>query len=123
MEWKRALHKKNGTVLIEFYGYENIEDRLWERLSEELTKYNVKFNPQPLDELFIMSNMKKDNIYRVLANNMSTIIALIKNKNLDQNALVEMCDKTNRGTKALACLTIPVYAKYQEYLKKNDLRE
>ena len=43
IEWKRELHKKNKTALVETFSYEFTENNLLKRLKEKLLKHNVEF--------------------------------------------------------------------------------
>lgn len=45
IKWKRELHRKNGTRMIEVYAYEKFEEQLLPRLEERLKKAGVVFTP------------------------------------------------------------------------------
>ncbi|MBJ6137938.1 UvrD-helicase domain-containing protein [Marinobacter litoralis] len=47
INWKRQLHSKNGTCLVELYHYELVEGVLFEALDEKLAEYEVKYRPLP----------------------------------------------------------------------------
>jgi DNA helicase-4 len=51
MEWKRQVHRDNGTVLIETYSYEKVEGRLLDALKEKLEPH-IALKPVPDDQLF-----------------------------------------------------------------------
>lgn len=51
MEWKRRLHARNGTALIETFSYEKVEGRLLENLREKLEPH-VSFRPISPDKVF-----------------------------------------------------------------------
>jgi DNA helicase-4 len=51
MEWKRALHRENGTELVESYSYEHREGRLLESLDQKLRALGVEPRPIPEEEL------------------------------------------------------------------------
>ncbi|WP_299828309.1 UvrD-helicase domain-containing protein [uncultured Roseobacter sp.] len=51
MEWKRKVHAKYETILIETYSYERVEGRLTEALEEKLAPY-VSPSPVPPDQVF-----------------------------------------------------------------------
>jgi DNA helicase-4 len=51
MAWKRQVHRKHGTTLIETYSYERVEGRLLEALREKVSPY-AKPNPIPQEQLF-----------------------------------------------------------------------
>ncbi len=50
--WKRKIHEKNNTELIETYGYEHREDTLIESLKEKLVVRGVKYEPISKEEIF-----------------------------------------------------------------------
>lgn len=45
--WKRQLHAKKGTCLVELYHYELVEGVLFDALDEKLAEYEVKYRPLP----------------------------------------------------------------------------
>lgn len=47
MEWKRQLHKKNGTVLIETFSHERAAGRLSDNLKKKLAARGVALQPRP----------------------------------------------------------------------------
>ncbi len=51
MEWKRRVHRDNGTTLIETFSYEKMEGRLLDALKQKLAPY-VELKPIPDDRLF-----------------------------------------------------------------------
>lgn len=57
MEWKRQIHKENGTTLIETFSYEKVEGCLLQNLKEKLAPY-VKLAPLADDRVFaVLSQM------------------------------------------------------------------
>ncbi len=51
MEWKRKVHRENGTVLIETFSQDRNEGRLTEALAEKLAPY-VSPRPRSQDQIF-----------------------------------------------------------------------
>ena len=51
MDWKKEVHKKYGTVLIETFSYERVKGRLTEALSKKLQPH-VTLNPIPPETVF-----------------------------------------------------------------------
>jgi len=51
MDWKREVHRTNGTTLIETFSYEKVEGKLLDNLREKLAPH-VIFKPVPDDQLF-----------------------------------------------------------------------
>ncbi|WP_299376610.1 UvrD-helicase domain-containing protein [uncultured Kiloniella sp.] len=52
MEWKRHIHRNNGTILIETFSYEKVEGKLLDALREKLATHDVTLRPIPDDQLF-----------------------------------------------------------------------
>ena len=52
MEWKRRVHRDNGTILIQTYSYEKVEGRLLDALREKLAPHVTSMAPVPGDQLF-----------------------------------------------------------------------
>ena len=48
VEWKRTVHKKYGTTLIETYSWQRQQDVLLRMLREKLEEVGVEFNPIPV---------------------------------------------------------------------------
>ncbi|MDX1217386.1 AAA family ATPase [Sinorhizobium medicae] len=51
MEWKRNLHKANGTTLIETFSYEKVEGKLLDNLKQKLPPH-VTLKPVATDQVF-----------------------------------------------------------------------
>lgn len=51
MAWKREIHQKNSTTLIETYSYEKREGTLLKRLEAKLKQHGVKLRPIAAEEL------------------------------------------------------------------------
>ena len=51
MDWKRAVHKEHGTILIETFSYEKVEGNLIRALAQKIAPYE-KFTPIPPEHLF-----------------------------------------------------------------------
>ena len=51
MDWKRRVHKENGTILLETFYYQQEENALLEHLSALLEKYSVPLCPLVPEEL------------------------------------------------------------------------
>lgn len=52
MTWKRNIHKKNGTKLVETFSYEKMEGILLSKLEQTLRNYGVRFQRIPDEEIF-----------------------------------------------------------------------
>jgi len=79
MQWKRRLHKKHSSAMIETFGYQLTEGILVDELTERLKVYGVKFNPVPHES--ILGKLKSlGNISR-LAGLVSKFLNLYKSSN------------------------------------------
>ena len=50
--WKRSVHQTYNTICIETYSYEVEDGTIFKKLSEELRKHKVKFNPLSPEEIY-----------------------------------------------------------------------
>lgn len=77
--WKRELHRKNGTRMIELYAYEKLEEQLLTKLEERLKKAGVVFVPMSPQEMWAeISGTQNQKLDRV-AELFGTVITLTKN--------------------------------------------
>ena len=56
MNWKRVVHERNETTLIEIFFYDIIEETWKDKLKEELSKNNIKTSPKSEDEIYNQLN-------------------------------------------------------------------
>jgi DNA helicase IV len=52
MEWKREIHEKNETILIETFSFEKSEGLLLSNLRKKLEEHEIEFNPISDDDVF-----------------------------------------------------------------------
>ena len=52
MEWKRSVHVRYGTVLIETFSHEQANGELLNNLKEKLASHGVTFSPIPREKIF-----------------------------------------------------------------------
>ena len=122
MRWKRELHRKNGTRMIEVYAYEKLEEQLLPKLEERLKKAGVIFMPISPKEMWAeisgAENQKLDRVAELFA----TVITLAKSNNCTLN------DVRNRNhtflnlpsIDAVIDLIEPVYNNYQAMIHSRD---
>ncbi|MBO4864200.1 MAG: UvrD-helicase domain-containing protein [Eubacterium sp.] len=111
IEWKRRIHKENGTTLIECYAYEHFEGMLLNNLKEKLS--GVEMRDLSLEE--IVGSRKGKNILSTLSNTMATVITLCKNRRIDSQGIKSInCDA------ALVELIFPVFVDYETFLTENN---
>lgn len=127
MEWKRKVHKKYGTTLIETFSYYQSENRLLTRLAEKLQAQGVEFNEIDYREVYriLLENktIKEWEDFIVL---LKTFIELFKGNNYDETKFKEFYDYVGglkdsfSKDRAIAFLKIveEIYNDYEAYLLK-----
>ena len=79
-QWKRDLHARHGTTLIETYSWQHRKGVLESSLERALRERGVDFNPVPVEEL--VEKLSKERI-SVLASLLGTFLNHTKSSNLD----------------------------------------
>lgn len=127
MEWKRKVHKKYGTTLIETFSYYQSENRLLTRLAEKLQAQGVEFNEIDYREVYriLLENktIKEWEDFIVL---LKTFIELFKGNNYDGTKFKEFYDYVGglkdsfSKDRTIAFLKIveEIYNDYEAYLLK-----
>lgn len=127
MEWKRKVHKKYGTTLIETFSYYQSENRLLTRLTEKLQAQGVEFNEIDYREVYriLLENktIKEWEDFIVL---LKTFIELFKGNNYDETKFKEFYDYVGglkdsfSKDRTIAFLKIveEIYNDYEAYLLK-----
>ena len=117
MVWKRTLHQKYQTSLIETYSYLKQQGRLTDVLNEKLLEAGVKFNPVPANEL--LNNLKQLGRVSEFSQLMAQIFTLFKAANLNIKALVNLANEheDRERMRAAAYLFEPIYEAYQQHLR------
>ena len=127
MEWKRKVHKKYGTTLIETFSYYQSENRLLTRLAEKLQAQGVEFNEIDYREVYriLLENktIKEWEDFIVL---LKTFIELFKGNNYDETKFKEFYDHVGglkdsfSKDRTIAFLKIveEIYNDYEAYLLK-----
>lgn len=115
MEWKRDIHAKYGTILIETYSYERQEGRLLTSLAEKLEPYS-KLMPLAPDTIY-------DRIIELkLVDDVSKLVGTFLRKFKSGAYRLEDCEaksqRMNLGQRGKAFLDIfvPVFDEYQKRL-------
>ena len=127
MEWKRKVHKKYGTTLIETFSYYQSENRLLTRLAEKLQAQGVEFNEIDYREVYriLLENktIKEWEDFIVL---LKIFIELFKGNNYDETKFKEFYDYVGglkdsfSKDRTIAFLKIveEIYNDYEAYLLK-----
>lgn len=121
IKWKRELHRKNGTCLVEVYAYENFDEQLLPELEERLKKAGVVFSPMSPQEIWAeISNNANQELDR-LAELFGTVITLTKSNNC---SLSEVRNRNHSlhnlpSIDNVIDLVEPVYNSYQSMLESS----
>ena len=120
IKWKRNIHKKNNTKLIETYYYENKENTLIDNLRSKLEKNNVEIIPKTSEELWKTINESNVGLLSEVCRIFETIINLIKSNNYTLEYLYSLDSVQNSYLNKLTLdLIKPIYLDYQNELKEN----
>lgn len=119
MKWKRELHQKQGTTMIECYAYEKQEGTLVENLKKKLIDKKVQIVPKTDDEIWSTLQNEKSKIYDGIIRLLETVINLIKNNGYTINQIKEKC-QDSIDNKELVNLLEPIYINYNRVLKSNN---
>ena len=108
INWKRDIHKENGTIMEETYSFEHKRGLLIDKLKKILEKYNIPLKPMTKEEILesIITLSDTDTIldfYKLL----NTFLNLFKASNYNETYISVF---RNRA-----------YAKENEYLKNKHL--
>lgn len=121
IEWKREIHKSNGTHLIELYAYNRSDDVLQDLLTKKLTELSVQLHPISPDKVFddmLRCNSLK---FNSAVSSFTTILTLIKGTGKRWEEAYPKGDFRNRrGLKRLENLLKPLYDAYQKHLRDNN---
>ena len=122
IKWKRELHRKNGTRMIEVYAYEKFEEQLLPKLEERLKKAGVVFTPMsPKDMWSEISGTENQKLDRV-AELFGTVITLTKSNNcsLDEVRSRNHSLRNFPSIDAVIDLIEPIYNNYQTMLQARN---
>lgn len=112
--WKKGIHAKYGTTLIETFSFENAEGTLISNLKKKLLERGVKLEPRTAEEILPM--IKKSAYYEDFINLIHTFLGLMKS---NAKAPDEITSKA--GDKRLAIFINvfkPLYHQYETKLRK-----
>lgn len=122
IKWKRELHTKYGTTLIETYSHEMFDNTLFDNLSEKLIAAGVLITPKASKEVWdIISESAKDEVDGFISL-FQTFITLMKSNNYSIED-VKKRNKEERNTflrirnELFLEIIEPIYQKYCQYLE------
>lgn len=104
MEWKRQLHSKHGTILIETFSHEKSSGKLTENLEKKLARHEIKCSPIPPEEVFTILNEqgRVDPFIRLVA----TFLNHLKGAQLTVTEVMEKAAKQSDPVRATAFLIV-----------------
>lgn len=120
MRWKRQLHEKHQTKLIETYSYQKRQGNLTQLLGVALVEAQVVFNPVPNDEL--LSTLEEFGQVSAFSHLLSQLLTLIKSSLLSIKQFISKADQHDDKERMLAAAHLfdPIYSAYQQHLIETD---
>lgn len=118
INWKRTLHKKNHTELVECFAYEKSEDILLQHLKHNLEECGVKLSPMKPQELWSKVSQNNKNNLDGLVSLFETIINLAKSNQYSIEYLYQK--STARSERDILFLAEPIFEEYSRYLAEHD---
>lgn len=116
IQWKRGIHAKLGTTLVETYSYENADGNLIANLKRKLVEHGVQLEPQKPED--ILPLVKKSAYYEDFINLIYNFLGLMKsNAKYPEDISVKGRD---RRLAVFLDVFRPVYRRYQEQLQNES---
>ena len=98
IEWKREVHKTNGTKLIETYSYFQAEGKLLDNLKNLLLTNNVKLSLISSDKMFsLVKEIQTENVNKEFIKLCGTFIKLFKSNGYDEKFFATMKEKISKN--------------------------
>jgi len=123
MNWKRQLHKKHNTIMIECFFYEKISGNLFKNLEEKLKEHNVILNPKSPREILKELEENDKSLLEGFIQLTETVINLIKNNAYTIKQVRDMIPTNTISSNSnlfLLDLIEPIYDAYSQELTKKD---
>ena len=121
MKWKREIHKKYGTKLIQTYHYEYSEGRLGKALEKQLREAGVQFKPMPQDE--ILNTLREfgeiNDLTPLLTNLLRRYKSSLPRTDQRQEGIFQRDAYLSRVQEQALKIITPIYERYEAFLKKN----
>ena len=125
MEWKRQIHKKNNTTLLETYSYEMYEGDLLEKLTQKLENAGIKLNPLSPEQIWKIIRKNAEDEVNSFFTLICTFITLMKSNNYSIDNLITKSNKIknqfqSKRTKLFLKIITPIYDLYQNQLAERN---
>ncbi len=126
IEWKKQIHRENGTTLIELYAYERSEGSLLDKLGSELGSLGIQSSPEPPEAVFDRTLGSDSRALRAVSSLFTTAILLIKGFGepwdivFSESVLPKVRNiKDRQSLKRIEAVLRPLYDAYQAALDEN----
>lgn len=128
IEWKRKLHKKNGTHLYETYSYQFSDGTIFEKLTEDLDQLGVEFKGLQSDELLgILEGLKTQVGFNEFIKLLNTFLNLFKSNGYDENDIENMLKvakkNKNRFIRKREILFFEIFREFYQYYQETLERQ
>lgn len=122
MEWKRDIHKKNNTIMIECYAYEKFDGTLLQDLEVKLINNKVELKKQTPKELWKQISLGEESILEGIIELFETVINLIKSNGYTIDEVRKLNTRNNniQNNNLILSLLEPIFNSYCSYLKENN---
>ena len=116
MKWKRELHARHGTVLIETFSHENTDGGLLSNLAEKLAARGIALSPIPDDQVFAV--LEKQGRIDLFTRLVVTFLHHFKSNRLSFSDLHDLAGGQSDPGRATAFLSVfrPICEHYQKHL-------
>ena len=118
MAWKKALHEKHGTTLVETFSHERAAGTLLRNLEAKLRAHGVTLSPVPPTEAFATLDAQGwiDPFMRLVA----TFLRHFKGARLSYGEVIRRAAKMGERLRAEVFLAVfrPIFERYQETLAR-----
>ena len=120
MEWKRGLHAKHGTALIETFSHENDDGKLTERLAAKLADHGVTLSPIPADKTFVI--LEKQGRIDPFTRLVATFLQHYKGAQLSTEEIARRAAKAPNRLRSEAFVTVfkPIFHSYEAFLNRHQ---
>jgi len=117
IKWKREIHDKYQTKLLETYSYENTEGRLLTNLKSKLQACDVKMDrksPEEILEIFTSNEEFIEEFTKLIV----TFMNLMKSNKFEPGDIKKKSDKR---TRVFLDVFTPIYQRYKDHLAKKSM--
>ncbi len=120
MNWKREIHKKYGTHLIETYYYEQTEDSLLSSLKTKLKRAGVTFNPRSSEN--VLKDLKDFGAISEFAKLLTQFLQLYNACHFEEEQIADVIRGSSDPSQASEALNLlkPIIGSYKKKLSDED---